>query len=170
MTRAYRRKESIPERFLSRVNKRGAKVSYMKTRCWQWTGSINAGGYGHFSIKYKLWRAHRVSWVFANRRKIPKGKLVLHACDNRACVRPSHLFLGTQKENIQDCIKKGRFTTPVMLSGENNPSAKLSNEDVKTIREFYAQGYTRRLLAEEYNVSRVQIGNIINFKSRKGVK
>lgn len=169
MPRGVYKRKSVSERFLSRVNKHGVKVSYMKTRCWEFTGSLDGGGYGRFGIKYESWKAHRISWVFANRKRVPKGMFICHKCDNRACVRPSHLFLGTQKENIQDAIKKGRFIPPVMLSGEDHPAAKLSNEDVKRIREFRAQGYTQQLIAEEYDVSQMQISNIINFKSRKGV-
>lgn len=167
MTRVYRRKESIPERFLSKIDKKGAKIPHMKTRCWHWTGSLDGGRYGMFRVTSKTHRAHRVSWIFANHRKIPKGMVVMHLCDVPFCVRPSHLQLGTYRENTQDSIKKGRFNTSVMLSGEDNPAAKLSNEDVRHIREFYAQGYKQKLLAEEYDVSRRNISYIVNFQSRK---
>jgi hypothetical protein len=78
--------------------------------CWEWTGRINAGGYGVFcSRNFKSQLAHRTSWEI-NNGPITSGKLVCHVCDNARCIRIDHLFLGTQKDNVQDCIKKGRYT------------------------------------------------------------
>lgn len=79
--------------------------------CWNWTGAKYKCGYGH-SIRpddaYKTTSAHRVAWMITN-GEIPQGRCVLHRCDNKTCVRPSHLFLGTKKDNTQDAISKGRF-------------------------------------------------------------
>lgn len=83
-----------------------------KTRtCWEWTAK-KVYGYGYLGLNGKSIRAHRFSWELAN-GKIPPELFVLHKCDNRKCVKPSHLFLGTQKDNIQDAISKNR---PVGLS------------------------------------------------------
>jgi hypothetical protein len=76
--------------------------------CWIWEGTTNSQGYGSITIKGKEKKAHRVSWELFN-GPIPKGLLVLHKCDTPACINPHHLFLGTHRDNIQDCIKKGRF-------------------------------------------------------------
>lgn len=71
--------------------------------CWEWIAGKDKDGYGWF----KRDRAHRAAWIFFNGR-IPEGFLVLHTCDNPPCVNPAHLFLGTQQDNMTDCLKKGR--------------------------------------------------------------
>lgn len=78
-----------------------------ETGCWEWFGCLNKSGYGKFCYKGKHILAHRYSWI---KHKGDIGKLfVCHHCDNPPCVNPNHLFLGTAKDNTQDCIKKGRF-------------------------------------------------------------
>lgn len=76
--------------------------------CWIWKGGINFWGYGQMNFNGRNTGAYRVSWILHN-DEIPGKLFVLHKCDNPLCVNPDHLFLGTQKDNIQDCIKKGRF-------------------------------------------------------------
>lgn len=76
--------------------------------CWIWTAATHQG-YGEICYKGKKETAHRVSWELHN-GPIPHGLWVLHRCDTRECVNPKHLFLGTQLDNIADCVKKGRNT------------------------------------------------------------
>lgn len=76
--------------------------------CWPWMGGINSTGRGIFWLNNETPKAHRISWI-VHHGPIPKGKLVLHRCDNGRCVNPEHLFLGTHRDNTQDMIKKGRF-------------------------------------------------------------
>lgn len=83
-----------------------AKV-HKTERCWLWQGA-KAWGYGKIYVEGHVIRAHRVAWEMTH-GPIPEGLLVLHECDTPACVNPSHLRLGTQRENISDCRSRGRF-------------------------------------------------------------
>lgn len=125
------------------------KVSVSENGCWQWTGCRFATGYAQFHNK----RAHRVSWVL-ERGRIPDGLFVLHHCDNKLCVRPDHLFLGTQLDNIKDMFSKGRENK---AKGENHGHAKLSESLVKGIR---ASCGTHQEIANRHNVSRSTISLI----------
>ena len=79
--------------------------------CWIWNGAIRTSGYGGFSLNGKNCYAHRVSYEIHS-GKIEKNLFVLHRCDNRKCVKPQHLFLGTQEDNMKDMNKKGRHFSP----------------------------------------------------------
>jgi hypothetical protein len=133
------------------------KVKKNKDGCWEWTANKMRLGYGMFRFD-KIWQlSHRVSWKITN-GPIPEGLNVLHRCDNPACVRPDHLFLGTQIDNIKDMVKKGRQWK------------KLTDKQVVEIRQKYAHGdVLQRELAENYNVSRDHICDIVRVKKRKGV-
>ncbi len=84
-------------------------IKQMPNGCWEWQLSLSTRGYGRVTFHPKTYRAHIISFSLT-KGEIPKGKLVCHSCDNPKCVNPSHLFLGTQKENVQDMIKKGRLS------------------------------------------------------------
>lgn len=119
--------------------------------CHIWTGSTFLGGYGIMGRENIL--AHRISWEL-HRGVIPKGLYVLHKCDNRPCVNPEHLFLGTQKENLQDASKKGRMIGP---RGESARSAKLSASDIPIIRQSTE---CIRDLAKKYDVAPSAIARV----------
>ena len=98
-------------RFWAKVDKSG--------ECWVWTAALHTTGYGIFGIGGKrVDRAHRISWAIAN-GPIPEGAHILHHCDNRPCVNPAHLFIGTNQDNVNDCIKKGRHSPPPPMGGWN---------------------------------------------------
>ena len=95
-------------RFWEKVDKNGPIHPTLTTPCWIWTAFCNADGYGVFGTGAKtLISPHRFSWEL-HFGPIPDGLWVLHKCDNPPCVNPSHLFLGTQLDNIQDMLSKGR--------------------------------------------------------------
>lgn len=109
--------------------------------CWLWTGYL-VGGYGYISRGGREGanlRAHRVAWELF-RGEIPPGLMVCHHCDVPACVNPDHLFLGTALDNKRDEIQKGRQAPPEVKrhQGVKNGRAKLSDDDVREIREAYA--------------------------------
>lgn len=103
--------------------------------------------------------AHRVSWALHN-GDIPAGAMVLHTCDNPQCVNPSHLFLGTQSDNMQDMVRKGRQGKTGPATGTGAKS-KLSQRRLASLRKEGATGVSYRELAERYGVCRSTVRNIL---------
>lgn len=98
--------KSLHERFWEKVD---LFFGITDEDCWNWTVSLYPQGYGCISVDGRLDRAHRVSWMLKNSvAEIPNGLCCLHKCDNRRCVNPSHLFLGTKSDNLKDMSEKGR--------------------------------------------------------------
>lgn len=128
--------------------------------CVEWNGYTQKNGYGNISEsrkKYGTRLAHRLSWLlhFGN---IPHNLQVCHHCDNRKCVNPDHLFLGTQSDNMIDAGKKKRIGN----KGRKHWNCKLSEEDVRAIR--HSAGNCREL-AKTFNISFQMISLIKNNKS-----
>ncbi len=149
-------------RFWAKVDKNGPAPPHRQSlgRCWVWTGTAR-NGYGLFCLKGKMRSAHRVSWesVYS---PIPSGMQILHKCDNRLCCRWAHLHLGTQRDNMRDCVLKGRSVTPDNL-GASNGMSKLSEDDVLAIRRRHAGGErTRGELATEYGVTIACVDQLLN--------
>lgn len=147
------RRIPIEERFWKKVKK--GKIN----DCWEWVGSKYPSGYGSIRYKKKVEGAHRVSWELKN-GPITNGLWVLHKCDNRPCVNPNHLFLGTCRDNVDDMVKKGRNHIPYMR-GEKNGMSKLTAEKVLRIRELFLLGATRREITEQYDLTYEHICSII---------
>src|SRR3990167_11374075 len=98
--------------------------------CWNWNAGLFQNGYGSISINDKTYKVSRVMYELSF-GKIPKGMLVCHRCDNKKCINPKHLFLGTHKENMLDMVKKGRQS-----KGEDNGRNKLTEKEIKKIRKL----------------------------------
>jgi hypothetical protein len=125
--------------------------------CWLWTGRVGISGYGMFYFHGKLTTAHRAIFRMENPTVSVDGMDICHRCDNRLCVRPDHLFVGTRKQNMEDMSKKGRS-----LRGWRNSRAKLNQDQVEEIkRDMRRHGP----IAEEYGVDRAVISRIKSGKA-----
>ncbi len=151
-------------RFWARV-KKGAP-----DECWPWQPTFvkafkeqTKWRYGRFEHGWKIYKSHRLAWQLTH-GEIPEGLWVLHKCDNPPCCNPAHLFLGTDLDNVRDCIAKGRFTRNPQ-KGEDHHQSKLTDRDVRFIRATYKPGKIRLLdLATHFGVSEGQISVIVNRK------
>lgn len=128
--------------------------------CWEWLGGKDGDGYGWIYHKRKNISAHRVAYrIFVG--PLPDDKLVCHTCDNPNCVRPFHLFVGSNGDNAADMAQKGRSA----FTGIRNPKNKLTEIEVLNIwDEYYKQKKcygSKRLLATKYNTTPMQISNIV---------
>lgn len=137
-------------RFWAKVNKNASTEAGMPSNCWCWTGAKTSLGYGAFCSRRRTMGAHRVAWILAH-GAIPGDLLVRHMCDVRTCVRPDHLVLGTQKQNIADMDERRR----------RRSARKLSTGDAKIIRELSLAGQSQRTLAAQFRVDRKTVSNII---------
>jgi hypothetical protein len=146
-------RKDLATRFWAKVDKSG--------ECWLWTGAILATGYGSIRINSKAVRAHRAAYEMVN-GPIPKGTLLRHTCDNRRCVKPDHLLLGSHKDNTADAIERGQHAT-----GERSVLAILSNDAVATIKAALAAGVPGRYLANQFGVSESAISKIKHGKKRR---
>lgn len=138
-----------------------------KTRgCWNFRPN-REHGYRQMLVKGRAVIAHRFSWEL-HFGPIPDGLIVCHHCDNRACVRPDHLFLGTHATNATDKIRKGRAGWPAPHNpsrGEDRYNARLTEKDVKKIRRHYENGTASQAdMARKYGLSRETIGKIVHRK------
>lgn len=115
--------------------------------CWEWTAALNSSGYGSWSVKRRQVKAHRISYEMA-KGAIPDGLHVLHDCDNRKCVNPGHLFLGTNAENIEDRVAKDRSYR------------KIGSKDVQEIIAKCKAGALQREVAAEYGVTQSHVSKL----------
>lgn len=177
-------------RFWSKVQK-----SEDPEGCWLWTGALNEKGYGFFKVEPKQLKAHRFAYEqFVG--PIPEGLQVNHHCDNPACVRPDHLYVGTQQENRQDAVRRGRtatgerngmYTCPESRTlgdrngqrkhpertarGERVTRARLKEADIPKIRALLAEGgHTLRAIGERFGVREFAIYAIREGMTWKHVK
>jgi len=158
-----------------------------KTNCWEWQGTVTGNnGYGSMRIpKQQTAYVHRLSYVLF-KEKIPLGNKVLHKCDNPPCCNTEHLFIGTQKDNMQDALKKmrlkplfcptnkkargeknGMFIHRAKFTGSNNSNAKLDDTQRDLICSFKSEGFTANSLAEKFNISESQV---LRITRSRGIK
>lgn len=140
------------DRFWAKVDK--------TEHCWLWTGGTagNRRNYGSLYWRGTNRRAHRVSYEMEY-GPIPEGLYVCHRCDTPECVRPSHLYLGTQRENIQDMIDKSRRASQ---QAEKNSQAKLHWADIQEIR---ASTERQQDIARRFGISQQQVSKIMTGRN-----
>jgi len=141
------------------------KVIENGDNCWGWKGNVDAKGYARLCLSSKFGdlKAYRFSWIMHN-GPIPEGLLIRHICNNPICTNIKHLSLGTYKDNCNDKVKAG-----TQLRGEKNPSSKLKDSDVRTIKLKLKKGIKAKALSKEYHVSIQAIYDIKNNKQWKHI-
>lgn len=137
--------------------------------CWVWVGSQDTKGYGTFKVFPRTYRAHRLSYLL-HYGAIAEGLFVCHRCDQPSCIRPDHLWLGTNQENMDDMLKKGRYVSgkaksidrPPVLNlhnvpvGEKTYNAKLTEHDVRAIHRLYKEErWSQAKLARQFKIGQM---------------
>lgn len=142
-----KRRSNLKERFLKNFEK-------ADNGCWNYMGHITAKGYGRICRGKELGgtAAHRYSWELHHGEPPPKDMFVCHKCDNRRCVNPDHLFLGTNQHNVDDCVSKDRHPR-----GSRHGQSKLTEDRVKEILSSNRSGAA---LAREFGVHPVTVQEI----------
>lgn len=136
-----------------------------ETECWEWQkAKRNSDGYGTTTYLGITYSVHRLSYeLFVS--EIPPNKQILHSCDNPCCCNPIHLRIGTNYDNVQDRQKRNR-----QAKGITHGRHKLTEEEIISIRNLYATGkYIQQDIADEFNVSRSHICNILKNKFWKHI-
>lgn len=137
-----------------------------KEGCWSWGIKTDQCGYARIHMgRGKIMLGHRASWII-NNGEIPDSLFVLHKCDNPRCTNPAHLFLGTPKDNTNDCISKGRKKVSF---GKTHYNVKLNEDDVREIRKLIKGGFSQSQLAKKFNVSPSCIQSIHEYKTWKNL-
>lgn len=151
------------ERYWAKVDKNGPIVREELGPCWKWLGNPWTFGYGQSRVGGKNMTAHRASWILHN-GPIPPGLVVCHKCDNPPCTNPEHLFLGTRKDNSDDCTAKGRWSR-----GSRKYNSRVTEMDVANIRSLSATGTARKDLAASFGVCKATIDHIISRRNWRHV-
>lgn len=130
--------------------------------CWEWLGNRNlTTNYGRYTAHSKTESTHRLAYEFTF-GPIPTGKFIRHRCDNPPCCNPNHLLIGTHADNMADKARRGRL---VIYHGANHVNAKLTEDEVRQIRQEVALGINRKSLAKKYKVSLQTIYNTSRGKT-----
>lgn len=141
-----------------------AKYVVADSGCWNWTAAVTPSGYGVFFNGTRNVAAHRYAYETMV-GPIPEGLLACHTCDNRRCVNPTHIFLGSHAENSADMTAKRRHWT-YAFAGEANPCAKLTDEQAADILRRALRGEKHADIAVDYGVHKSLVSHIKRGKAR----
>lgn len=144
--------DKFKKRYWAKVVKKGPND------CWEWAASVTSEGYGQIRYQRKMVKAHRIAVMLDGRN--PQGLHVCHTCDNRSCVNPSHLFIGTHADNMRDMVNKGRNANGD-LRGEDHPNATLTETAIADILVLAEKGNNSTHIAKIYGVGRACISDIV---------
>lgn len=156
---SVRRAERDVARFWAKIDKNGPIVRPEIGPCWLWTAALFDRGYGAFRLDGQQRRAHVVSYKW-HVGPVPEGLSVLHCCDVRRCIRPDHLFVGTQKDNIQDAISKGRMANGTRNGMYVQDLTTLTDIQVQRIHQLAAQGGRHSDIADQFGISQPMVSRI----------
>lgn len=161
----YVKDEEYPERLKVRFL-RGIKIN-SQTGCWEWQKFRNRKNYGCMGIRLKgrstVRMTHRIAWMIY-KGEIPEGLQVCHHCDNPPCCNPDHLFIGTNRDNVLDCQRKGRANT---LYGAKHGMSKLKDQDIIVICQLYALGFRQPVIATHFGIDQTNVSMIVQGKTWK---
>lgn len=149
-------------RFWSKVS-----IPHASAECWEWTGALAGSGYGSFHVREMGGRpvsAHRIAYGLTKGRWPTGQELVRHKCDNRWCVNPDHLETGNYVDNARDMMERARHKKPESV-GEKNGNAKLSADNVATIRQLIEAGKNNTVIARQFGVTHSLISRIRRGRS-----
>lgn len=150
-------------RFFSKVDKTATGG------CWKWIGAVGGSSkYGHLNVNGKFIKAHRYSYEVHSGKKIPTGLIARHKCDNKLCVNPDHIEIGTQLDNIRDCIDRGRKRYGI-LRGNENARAIISEDQVREVVKLSSLKIPQREIAAKTGVSKTNVGAIVQGRTWRHV-
>lgn len=143
-----RPKEDAMQRFLE-------KVKVVKNGCHEWQALLHRDGYGKFSLDSKTVSAHRAAYRLL-KGAIPTGKMVLHTCDNRKCVNPEHLYIGTAKDNVRDKVERCSWWGTM----------KFTNEEIAKCKSLYESGLSQEEVGKRLNMDQTTVSRFVRGKFR----